>query len=289
MGTLTIVAPRQGVVCRDGTNIHVDKARESGERIAMRSSFPLGVVCGIATACLLASPLVACRRADPSRAPAPHPGPAAGTAGKARSGEPTIDFDVRVHDFGLVNEGTTLKHVFQVRNKGTAPLVVSDVRTSCGCTVAALGASTIPPGGSGPLEVSMDTHGQHGEGKRSIEVSSNDPRQPTSTLEIKYDVRRLLSLDRSFVQLTTTRGSNRTERVWLSGELVKQARLRLDVEGTRLVTARAIDIREAGQPRKGLELKLKGKQPASGEGALTIKTGLPTPPELSLPFRYEVN
>lgn len=207
-----------------------------------------------------------------------------------RSGAPIIDFDALDHDFGVVNEGDPLRHVFRVRNKGTAPLVLSEVRTSCGCTAAIAGVTTIPPGGSGPLEVTTDTHGDHGVIKRNITVSSNDPRQPTTTLEIRYDVERLLRLDRSFVQLTASRGSKRVERVWLTGQLANQARLRVvKAEGGRPVTARAIETHAGAQQRKGLEIKLDGKKPTSGEGSLTIKTGLPKPPELSLPFRYEVN
>jgi hypothetical protein len=219
----------------------------------------------------------------------PQPVAAAASAVPAQSGEATIAFDERVHDFGLVNEGDRLRHVFQVTNKGTAPLVLSNVRTSCGCTAATPGITSIPPGAGGPIEVTMDTHGAHGAGVRTITVYSNDPRQPTSTLEIKYDVERLLRLDRVFVQLTTTRGTSHVERVWLTGQLVKQARLRVDGEGTKPITTRVIETHEEGELRKGLEIKLNGKESSSGEGTLTIKTGLPNPPQLSLPFRYEVN
>jgi hypothetical protein len=255
-------------------------------------SFVLRVACHVSTAWLLASPLVACRRHDHSMesATAPEPVLKATPPAQAQSGGPSIDFDMRVHDFGLANEGTPLKHVFQVRNQGTAPLVLSEATTSCGCTAATLGVTTIPPGGSGPIEVTMDTHGEHGEGGRSITVFSNDPRHPTSTLEIKYDVERLLNLDRSFVQLETTQGTDRVERVWLTGQLVKQARPRIvEVESDKLVTARALETRAGGQLRKGLQLRLHGARPASGQGLVTIATGLPIPPELSLRFQYAVN
>jgi hypothetical protein len=254
--------------------------------------FVLRRVGHVSIAWFLVSSLAACQRRvpPPAAAPAPKPALAATPPAQAQSGAPAIDFDTRVHDFGQVNEGNPLKHVFQVKNQGTASLVLSNVRTSCGCTAAIPGVTTLPPGGSGPLEVTMDTHGFVGPGTKRIMVSSNDPRQPTATLEIKYDVERLLGLDRSFVQLTTPRGSKHVEKVWLTGQLVKQARLRIvEVKGGEVVAARVIESREGGQLRKGLELKLGGKKPASGEGALTIQTGLPNVPDLSLPFRYEVN
>lgn len=248
------------------------------------------LACQVSIAWLLASSLVACRQQARSREGAPAPEPTAATQVKAQSGTPTIDFDTRVHDFGLVNEGNPITHVFQVRNRGTAPLVVSGVTTSCGCTSAKLGATTIPPGGSGPLEIAMDTHAERGLGTRSITVSSNDPRKPTSTLQIKYDVERLLNLDRSYAHLSTNQGTDRVERFWLTGQLLKQAKIRaVAVDGDKRVTARGIETREGGQLRKAVELRLRANKPGSGEGVATIKTGLAVPAELSLRFDWAVN
>jgi hypothetical protein len=202
----------------------------------------------------------------------------------AHSAAPAIAFAESAHDFGLVNEGAHLRHVFEVRNQGNAPLVLSGVATSCGCTAATLGDKTIPPGGSAPLEVVMDTHGEHGKGTRTITVSSNDPHQPASKVEIAYDVERLLFLDRSFVTLTTARRRQHVERVWLDGDLSKQARLRVvDLKGSPPVKVRLL-----GGKRPGLQLDLRADHAVSGEGSVTLATGLSTAPELTLPFRYEV-
>jgi hypothetical protein len=256
----------------------------------MKSGLALTLVCHVSTLCLATPLMIACRRHGQPMPTTAAPAPAvAAPPAEAQSGRPIIAFDARVHDFGLVNEGDTLRHVFQVRNQGTAPLILSEVTTSCGCTAATLGATTIPPGGAGPLEVTMDTHGEQGEGTRSITVLSNDPRQPTSTLEIKYEVERLLGFDRWFVQLTTTRGSRRVERVWLTGRLAERAKLRIEVDGPKIVTARALQVRDGRRLRTGLELRLHARAPASGDGVVTIHTGLPSPPELSLPFRYQVD
>ena len=267
----------------------VDKTRKSGDCICMRVRFVLRVAFRVSAACLLASPMVACRRENRASVPPASPVRVPPPEGQAKPQGPTIEIDTLVHDYGLVNEGDALKHVFEIRNKGTAPLVLSNALSSCGCTAAILSATTIPPGDKGALEVTTDTHGDHGPVSRRITVFSNDPVHPTSTVEIKYEVERLLHLDRSFVQLTAPKGSARVERVWLTGQLVKQAKLRLEVEGTTLVTARAVETRESGQLRKGLQLKLHGKSRASGEGVVTIETGLSNPSRLSLSFAYAVD
>ncbi len=216
-----------------------------------------------------------------SSAPAsPAPAPA-----DAAAGTPAIDFSTRLHDFGLVNEGTPLRYVFEVLNRGTAPLLLSGVATSCGCTAATAGATTIPPGGRSPLAVTMDTHGEHGKGTRTITVSSNDPRQPTATLTIAYDVEHLLFLDRAFVELKPPRGHPRVERVWLDGNLANQAHLRVaEVNGAGPVRVRVI-----GGAKKGVQLELRAARASSGDGSVTVATGVTAVPELTLPFRYQVN
>jgi hypothetical protein len=206
------------------------------------------------------------------------------------TGQPSIDFDSRSHDFGVVNEGPQVRHVFKIKNKGSAPLVLSGAYASCGCTSATLDATTIPPGGSGALSVVMDTRGEKGKGTRSITVHSNDPTRPEETLEITYDVQRLLDFERSYLHLSTTRGARRVETVWLTGELLEAARPRVaSIQPERVVHARIVQSRQHGQPRKGLSIELQGKEARSGEGAVVIATGLANPPDLTLPIRYAVD
>jgi hypothetical protein len=222
----------------------------------------------------------ACRR--PNAVPAP----------VAFFSQPAIDFDTHAFDFGVVNEGTPIKHVFRVFNKGSATLELSGTATSCGCTAAILGATMIPPGGNGPIDVTMDTHGEHGPGSRTITVQSNDPRQPTSTLQIKYDVEPLLLLDRWYVHIGNGPNSKAVERVWLSGQALAQARLSVEVKGTDLVSARSIEGGKPGETRKGIQIELhapKGTGPLLGDGVVTIKTGLPSPSELQLRIGYAVD
>jgi hypothetical protein len=245
---------------------------------------------------LLGLALTACRPPVPATESAPPAArvPTDGPSDKVHSGEPTIDFDARTHDFGVVNEGPPIKHAFQIKNRGTAPLVLSNASTSCGCTAATLDVTTIPPGGSGLLAVTMDTHGERGPGAKAITVNSNDPREPTSTLEIRYDVQPLLDLDRSFVQLTTKKGLAHAEKVWLTGQLARQANLRvigMVDDGARLVVARPIVVASGGQSRKGIELVLRGqnsKRPVSGDAVVTLRTGLSSPSELVLRLAYQV-
>jgi hypothetical protein len=233
----------------------------------------------LALALLLGSSLPACQRGKSTQ-----------PAARARPGSPSIEFDERVHDFGIVNQDSVLKHSFVIRNAGSAVLAIRNVSTSCGCTTASVGLEAIPPGGSSPLQVTLDMRFFSGPGSKTIRIESNDPRHPTSTLEIKYDIQRLIVFQPFFPTLTTKAGRDHAEKVWLAGSLARQAELRVAKleSGECQVLARPIQERQGGKMRKGLALTLKGDKPGTGIGQVTVATGLPNPAEVVVRFRATV-
>jgi hypothetical protein len=245
-------------------------------------TLPLKLACALAVSWLLSSPLVVDHRSDDSTSREP--------STQTQVDGPNIDFDASVHDFGQVNEGTVLKHVFTVKNTGTSPLVLTNVSTSCGCTAATLGKGEISSGGTGPIEVTFDTRGFQGTGSKTITVNSNDKRRPTSTLEIMYNIERLLGFERAFIRLATERGTDHVEQVWLTGKFVEQAKLRVaKVEGgEQQVMVKTIEARQDKKIRKGLEITLKGNKQVAGYGDITITTGLAAPAILALRFNCSV-
>ena len=48
---------------------------------------------------------------------------------------PKMTFDKKVHDFGIIQDGTPVETIFSYTNTGEAPLVVTDIKSTCGCTV----------------------------------------------------------------------------------------------------------------------------------------------------------
>ena len=45
-----------------------------------------------------------------------------------------LKFESDKHDFGMIDEGLQAVHEFTFTNTGNAPVILSDVRASCGCT-----------------------------------------------------------------------------------------------------------------------------------------------------------
>ena len=86
---------------------------------------------------------------------------------------PTINFDKTLHDFGEIQNGTAVETVFSYTNSGRSPLVVTDIKSTCGCTVPQ-GWSKDPlmPGESSEFSVKFNGKGANKVSK-TITLTTN--------------------------------------------------------------------------------------------------------------------
>lgn len=98
-----------------------------------------------------------------------------------------IEFKSETIDYGEIEKGSDGVRVFEFTNTGTAPLVISDVRSSCGCTIPKKPEEPILPGKTGQIEVKYDTN-RVGPIRKAITVTSNSD-TPTKVLKIKGTVK----------------------------------------------------------------------------------------------------
>ena len=106
----------------------------------------------------------------------------------AMSQKAAISFDVKEHDFGTVKEKDgNVTYVFNFKNKGNAPLVISNVKASCGCTTPSWTKEPIEAGKKGVITVTYNTAGKSGRFTKTITVSTNDSQEPV-ILVIKGEV-----------------------------------------------------------------------------------------------------
>jgi len=99
-----------------------------------------------------------------------------------------IRYDSDRFDFGTADEGEVIKHVFKFTNVGKEPLLISNAKGSCGCTVPTWPKEPIPPGGTGEIKIEFNTKGKPGQQSKRVTVTANTV--PTETfLEIKGEVR----------------------------------------------------------------------------------------------------
>jgi hypothetical protein len=95
---------------------------------------------------------------------------------------PEIEFDKLVHDYGTMEQHGDGKCEFKFTNTGKEPLILSNVRSSCGCTVPEWPRQPVLPGQSEVINVKYDTK-RIGMINKSIHVYSNAKTSPV-TLKI---------------------------------------------------------------------------------------------------------
>lgn len=92
--------------------------------------------------------------------------------------KPAMDFEVKEYDFGEIMQGDKVEYVFKFTNTGNAPLIISNARASCGCTVPEWPKEPIPAGDTGEIDVVFNSAGKSGRQTKSIRISTNIGDQP---------------------------------------------------------------------------------------------------------------
>lgn len=84
-----------------------------------------------------------------------------------------ITFAEKTFDFGTAKEGDIVTHDFQFTNTGQTPLLITDARSSCGCTVPEWPEEPIAPGKSAAITVKFDTTEKEGLQIKRILITAN--------------------------------------------------------------------------------------------------------------------
>jgi hypothetical protein len=99
-----------------------------------------------------------------------------------------ISFDEEVFDFKDIKEdGGPVSHVFIVKNTGDAPLVITRVLPTCGCTATEFTKEPIAPKGQGTITITYDPQGRPGTFNKTVNVISNG-KKGSLTLIIRGNV-----------------------------------------------------------------------------------------------------
>jgi len=98
-----------------------------------------------------------------------------------------ITFETETIDYGVIAQDSDGTRTFVFTNTGDSPLIIEDVRSSCGCTIPKKPESPIAPGERGEIQVKYDTH-RVGVFRKTITVRSNASEKPVVALKIKGTV-----------------------------------------------------------------------------------------------------
>ncbi len=84
-----------------------------------------------------------------------------------------FEFAKMEHDFGTIEEGQVIEHEFKFTNSGQAPLVISNIQASCGCTTPDWTKSPVKPGEEGYVKVAFNSAGKSGVQSPTVTIQAN--------------------------------------------------------------------------------------------------------------------
>ena len=105
----------------------------------------------------------------------------------AQQSSPKIEFEATTIDYGTIERGSDGERIFSFINNGNADLVITNVKSSCGCTIPKKPEGPIAPGESSQIVVRYDTK-RVGPFRKTITVSTNQETNPIIALKLKGTV-----------------------------------------------------------------------------------------------------
>jgi hypothetical protein len=205
------------------------------------------------------------------------------------TGKPTMEVAEKILDFGVVTKGEVIKADFVIRNTGTAPLEITQVRPTCGCTVAKHDR-VIAPGATGTIHAEVETASFSGPNSKAVLVFSNDPDNPQVNLVVKFDARAFVEVyPRPLLSFNVLQGEPATDKVVVATADGSPLRITgADTGGGPFKVAyRELPEKERIPSLKGQQWEVSVTVPADApQGMLnqkiTLKTSNPKAPEVSV-------
>lgn len=112
------------------------------------------------------------------------------TVGETESGHAVIQLETDSYDMGIIAGDKIAKQQMKIFNRGSKPLQITQVKTSCGCTKGRMLEKTIKPGEEGILEITVDpariTNGF--SSTKVLTIFSNDPDKATVQVKVHAQV-----------------------------------------------------------------------------------------------------
>ncbi len=90
---------------------------------------------------------------------------------------PEITFESNFYDYGIIQQGSDGIHEFVFKNTGKSPLILTNVKSSCGCTVPTWPKTPIKKKKKSAIKVKYNTH-RIGNFQKTVTVFSNAKNSP---------------------------------------------------------------------------------------------------------------
>ena len=113
--------------------------------------------------------------------------PAAQTAEVPTGPTTEMSFAETEFDFGTITEGEKVSHTYKFTNTGEEPLILSNAKGSCGCTVPVWPREPIAPGESAEVTVEFNSTNKRGQKNQKVTITANT-NPPQTFIYLKGEV-----------------------------------------------------------------------------------------------------
>lgn len=196
------------------------------------------------------------------------------------SAEPRMVIKQQIHDFKTVLQGDILTHTFEVFNQGDEDLKVERVKPECTCSVVHFDP-LVPPNGQGKITIEIDTRGFEGPERWVAKVFSNDPKWKEAVLDLRANVKPVITMTGAPVFLGGREKPPKTGEVEISTDLDRPLTLTPEQ-----FTLSGKVIYSLSEIEKGKRYQVIFQNAASkGEnyrGYLKLKTNFPEKPDVTI-------
>lgn len=203
----------------------------------------------------------------------------------AQAAQPKITLSTELWDFGDVWYGQKLNSSVTIKNEGDEALKINRVRASCGCTAGQAKKNILQPGESTEVAVSFDSKKRQGQVNTQVNIFSNDPDRPQSTIYLKGFVKRAVGINP--IGGCVLRGMDPAAVVTGKATITNQVDEPMNIEIKSVDTKNfEVELKEI-EPGKVYEVLATSKPPfqfGRTTGMITLATSLSREPEINLPI-----
>ena len=84
-----------------------------------------------------------------------------------------MEFESTEWNFGEITQGESVEYAFEFTNTGSQPLIITNAKGSCGCTVPVWPREPVAPGESGVVDVKFNSKGKKGKQNKKVTLTTN--------------------------------------------------------------------------------------------------------------------
>jgi hypothetical protein len=201
---------------------------------------------------------------------------------------PRIVCDEPTYDFGTVQNQEAIEHVFLLKNEGTATLEISGAKSFCGCTVASISDTNVPPGGTSKVTAKLSLAGRYGALDKKVSVESNDPAKPSFMLALRGTVFSPIDVSPDRVTFSPTPpGTTSTSEVVLAAAGTNVFKVTQVKSSSPAFLAETATV-EDGKKYKIIVRTALGGQQGYVNGQVTVTTDHPSRQSILIPLSAAV-